>query len=129
MVIFIVRDKTMVAAQKRILALQLMETVIVIASVLDLWCVVVITVLGVERMIAANQRRSVVMVKTMVAAQKTTLVMEGKEIAIMINNVLDRWYAVKITVLGVVLMIAANPSLSVVVVKTMAAAQKANLVT
>merc|ERR1719470_249238 len=45
-------------------------------------------------MIAANQRRSVVMVKTMVAAQKTTLVMEGKEIAIMINNVLDRWYAV-----------------------------------
>merc|ERR1719318_224337 len=80
-------------------------------------------------MIAANQRRNVVMVKTMVAAQKKTLVMEGKEIAIMINNVLDRWYAVKITVLGVVLMIAANPSLSVVVVKTMAAAQKANLVT
>merc|ERR1719318_75050 len=59
-------------------------------------------------MIAANQRRSVVMVKTMVAAQKTTLVMEGKEIAIMINNVLDRWYAVKITVLGEALMIAAN---------------------
>merc|ERR1719318_1078647 len=78
-------------------------------------------------MIAANQRRSVVMVKTMVAAQKTTLVMEGKEIAIMINNVLDRWYAVKITALGVVLTIAAN--ICVVRVKTMVAVQKTNLVT